>query len=111
LLAQAVILKLSVGVKGAWACNEVTRNIKIAVCSQYGSTKTVNARCSPIVVGADGNVRYNVTSCASNPALAVSVVGGKAFVASSAYPASTMVSLNEECNDPAIAGIDFFSED
>ena len=110
LLSQDVVLRLSAGVSGAWACNDDAQTIKVATCSQYGSRKSINYLCAPVAVSVDGDVRYNYAGCEADPSSSVTLAGGRFFVSSSAFAAPTLVVLDALCGDSALTSLDFFSE-
>lgn len=109
LLSEAVSIKLSRGVSGAWTCDEPTQNIKVATCSRLGSRRSFVVQCTPIDTQPDGTDRLNSAECAV-PGGGVELTGVKGFVASSSFPASVMVELGADCDDAKIVAIDFLAD-
>lgn len=109
LLSESVSITLSANVRGAWTCDEFTRNIKVATCSLIGSHRPVSVQCLPIDTLADGSDRFNASECATARS-EVELNGAKGFVASSSFPASVMIELGADCSDGAIVAIDFLAD-
>lgn len=110
LLSHAVNIKLSAGISGSWSCNETMQNIKVAVCSKYGSRKPAITSCRPTTVDADGVLQHNAAICSQSPSPEIQIAGEKAFVVSSLFPAPAMISLNTPCNTSSISSLDFFKD-
>lgn len=109
LLSESVSINLSANVRGAWACDEVTQNIKVATCSQIGSRRPLTVQCLPIDTLPDGTDRFNASECAAARS-EIELEGAKGFVASSSFPASVMIELGADCSDGAIVAIDFLAD-
>lgn len=94
LLSEQVIINLSAGVFGAYACNTVSNVIGVATCHPNGRKGDVTVDCDPVAVAADpdnGVAGYTPPAgCAVKPAPnvdpnngSVTVRGGLAYTASS----------------------------